>query len=251
MSMDCRYQKAHLLQKIKNEGNHQHNMEVKEAGRGFLHVARVGKNPDPNNFLPCDLCLLWVTRNRLYRHTCLEPERKLSISRSVCLMLTSDSQMTPAMVSVLSGLRGDNLGRIARHDDLILKVLHFKTSSTQWKVEKTRDQLRKCIRNGARLLPASWKFLPKITLWDLLVPKNFDCIVEATKALTKSAEGKDIPDIGLKKGHFVNLCIKVKCGSALQNRQGSEEVLKDMDDLARLMKNEWGGLCVCRMQTGH
>jgi len=156
----------------------------------------------------------------------------------------------------MSGIRNDRIGQIVNEDSFFYKVLHRKTMSSGWKAEKARDQLRKRLRIGARLLLSCREFKKDIFFWELLQPKFFDLLVAGTRALItrtkndktvkkedksdteeKGPEISGLPDRGVKVGHFINLSIGIKKAEA--HKKSDEEVERNMTRLEDLMKIEW------------
>ena len=76
--------RLNLLTKLKNEGNHEHNMEVLEQQKGLLIIARAPKGDDPfltSDFNYCPTCLLWVRNVNVHRSStsrCKLRETKMS-----------------------------------------------------------------------------------------------------------------------------------------------------------------------------
>ena len=90
-------EKARHLQLLKNKGNHAHNVKVLKDNRGFLHVCRSPSDPkhcDPKNFMPCHMCLLWISHIGVHKHVCSNKKGKATKKASRNFMMKSRTNMT-------------------------------------------------------------------------------------------------------------------------------------------------------------
>jgi len=235
--MEDAKERKKLLTLIRNEGNHNHNKEVLQEGRGELHVARVsGDNNDPSQFVPCHVCLVWISKARLTRHSCTD-KTKPSLNVSKGLVLAAKKGYTEGMIKVLSELAEDELGRLIRRDSLLLAVLHHQTKSGLWVMRKWRDQTRIRLRYGARLLQRMQETFPGQDLRSLLTSDNFELIADCALSCATDSAGKTHPEVSLKIGHFINYCIKRKYVQAIQERD--EATIRDMEYLTKVKSSDW------------
>jgi hypothetical protein len=238
ITMEDVKERKKLLTLIRNEGNDAHNKEVLENGRGELHVARVsGDDNDPSNFVPCHVCLLWVSKSRLTRHKCTDKTKRPSLIVSKGLVLAAKKGYTEGMVKVLSELAEDEVGRLIRRDSLLLAVLHHQTKSGLWVMRKWRDQARIRLRYGARLLLRMQETFPGQDLRALLTAENFELMADCAVSCATDSEGKTHPEVSLKIGHFINTCIKRKYVQAIQERD--EATIRDMEYLTKVKSADW------------
>jgi hypothetical protein len=227
---------------LRNRGNWQHNCSVLSAHQGEMIVARAPADVstfDFREYVPCDLCFGFFKQAEMYRHNCPKAATgvKPRVKAGKALMQMQQSKMNKGMASVLVGVQDDEIGRVAKSDELLLAWLEFQVKTGFWVQAKWRNQARAKMRLGARLLLELQKIFPGAGLRELLHQANFNEIAEATKACALSSGGTESHQVPLKLGHFINSLSKRMFSQALidKDKEAAEAVLSFQD----LMKNDW------------
>jgi len=127
-----RNKKWRLIARLRNLGNHFHNVEVIRAGKGELMVThRKSSEVEALNYVPCDQCYAYVLKRELWRHKCKfgKPDKGRKIS-SAQLLLPAPSNVQPEVHELLSSMKDDNVRFLAKCDGLIVeyakKMIHVK-----------------------------------------------------------------------------------------------------------------------------
>jgi hypothetical protein len=242
LSQEDRKEKNARLAQMRNQGNHIHNCKVRENKSGELIVKRgpnEGQNPDYRNYLPCNLCLVWMSKVQIYRHPCSEAEATKKPSRKLGKEIAEHAEagITEAMAKVLASLADDEKGHVVRNDFLLREYLRFQTESELVVQKKWRDQLRGKLRNGARLLIQLRKEFPHCTFLEILKKDNFNKILAAAKACAVGEGGQVFCETTMKIGHLLTELINR--ATAIAIRANDHERLFDLGQLEKLKRMEW------------
>ena len=116
------------LLKLRNMGNHEHNLKVvkKKAGRFVVQHRPKTDDVDYRHYVPCKYCFAYIAKQSLWKHSCaLAPEcngdkrKKTRLHKSGASMVTESES---ADFSFLQGMRDDKIGKVAKTDGLILQL---------------------------------------------------------------------------------------------------------------------------------
>jgi hypothetical protein len=237
-------EKKVAVQLLKNRGNWLHNCSVLKANEGEMVVSRAPADVSTFNhrdYIPCDLCFAVFKEAEMYRHNCpkastgLKPRAK---SGKVLAAQAMDSRFSKGMANVLVGIHDDEIGRVAKSDELLLAWLEFYVKTGFWSQSKWRSQTRSKMRLGARLLIELRKTYPDAGLRDVLAKENFIDIVEATKACALNTGDKESLQVPLKMGHLINSLLQRMLSQAMID--SDKETRKAVVEFQKLMKSDWG-----------
>jgi hypothetical protein len=228
---------------LRNQGNWIHNSSVLAAGQGEMIVQRAPMDIstfDYKDYTACDLCLGFFKDTEMYRHNCPKagPGQKPRVKAGKVLVGMAESGMSQGMATILVGLQEDEVGRIAKSDELLLSWLDFHCKTGFWRQTKWRSQTRAKMRLGARVLLELQKIFPNASLREVLVKANFDYITEAAKACALSSDKSESLQVPLKVGHLINsLLQRMHSQASIAN---DDAACKAVQELRELMKTDWG-----------
>lgn len=238
-------EKGLKIDKLRNLGNHVHNVDVMKKGSGIFVVnhrpsSHTGK---VENYVPCNYCYAYILKSEMYRHKCLHkgsnPQPKARECR-IILPENRDCQLEPLLLS----LRDDAIGRSVKSDDLIrsygMKLLP--------KFGHDRDQhpfLREHLRRVGRLLLAARKvsLQPNANMRSFIAPTKFRHLFDATKDIAGFDSKKNVfekPSLALKIGHSLKKLALLVQGQSLEcsDTSGAEEAMNFM----KLVELNWPDL---------
>jgi hypothetical protein len=228
---------------LRNQGNWQHNCSVLAAGQGEMIVARAPadvSNFDHHDYTPCDLCYGYFKETEMYRHDCpmAGPGKKPRVKAGRVIARMAEFGISQGVATVLEGIQDDEVGRVAKTDELLLSWLSFHCNTGFWKQNKWKRQTRAKMRLAARLLLELHNTFPGASLREVLVKGNFDEITEATKACALNSKKQEALQVPLKMGHMINsLLTRMHSQASIAN---DDAALKDVSAFQDLMKNDWG-----------
>ena len=223
-----------MICKIRNLGNHLQNSKVIKEGKGNLMVVyRPSSESSWEDYLPCDMCLGYYSKNDLWKHRkrCpLLPEGSKVKGRAMNnaqMLMPVTKDTSEGLRKVLSSLCSDGISRILKSDQLILKLgekLYLKLGNDQ----DQHSTIRNTMREIGRILQCLRKTIgPKDRkLADFIQPMHFQSVVAAAKNVAGFDEETHLfktPSLALKIGHSIKKCAKIQKGIALQT--GDEVML--------------------------
>lgn len=194
---------SEILDKIRNDGMQKHNMNLMVNGKNnedkkkntLLVKRRQASARTLNDVLHCPKCNVCISRHQLAVHMkkahSIKPGRNCQSEAKACEPISKavDKDFDD---KVMNSLQVGPERLQIRQDKLIItkgeKLFASRNSEDQPRhLETCRNRMREL----ARLVIQARKFDPKIaTLEDLMVPKNYDLIVIATKELCNYNERK-------------------------------------------------------------
>ncbi len=194
-----------LLDDLRREGDHNHNLNVMREKRGQLILVRREAGAFiADNYTPCTACLGWFHATELRKHMkyrCSKRSGETSNPpRSKDLMYQSKSLMRDTTVSkglgeVLSSMREDEFTKIVK-SDLLIKQL-----GDAWFQKSRRNKLRRKnyasdrMRRAAKFLVKMQQLDPEVScMSDCLKPERFEIVVTAVKAVGADKDGCDSSD---------------------------------------------------------
>ena len=114
--------------KIRNLGNHPHNIRVlkKRDGHLIVRYRPNGDNADPDMYGPCPFCYRYYIRRELWRHKCpLKPtqaDKSRSKMAATSLLLLPNNNLNSLLHKVVCTMKQDQISRVAKSDETILKL---------------------------------------------------------------------------------------------------------------------------------
>ena len=231
---------------LKNKGNFKKNIEVLQAKEGtILVVRRPTEKEDASKFVPCNTCYGFYSKLELYRHQCIDAnkrEEKHSLREARILLASAIDETSPDLGEVLGSLIDDEVSEVAKSDPLIKKFMNLLLEKHDG---KQRQHTRQKARDIARLLlhvRKNQSQMADITLRDLLVPLNFDIIIDAVNELCK-----DIASLPLKLGQIIPKMISILEGESI--RRGDTALEDSCKRFKALMDGEWSDRISLKSRT--
>ena len=239
---------ANCLHKIRNVGNHLHNLKVLKDGHGPLIVVHRPSKNTPNahsDYVPCPDCYGYFRKSLLYRHDCpfsSSTSKTKSISRvrkGQCLLPNQPEDS--AFATFLMSFSTDAVSRVAKSDSLILKF-------AQMEFEKNghdRDMhncIRSQVRNVAKVLMEMRSVLGKMnaSLAECISPEKFDTLVLATKQLCGYDDLSQLfekPSLAKSVGRCMKKCALLKQSESVQKLDSEQE--HKATQFVKLMELTW------------
>lgn len=198
-----------LLEKLRNRGNFQHNVDVLKNGTGQIKLKRTSKQ---SKFIHCVYCKGMFSRKELWRHSrrChFMPEQASGGSakpKVLGLATTAQSvfseSISQGVWKLLDPMRQDDITTVVRNDFGILQLaqtLYNKHGADTTKYEYIRQKLRELARVLLVLRGDSI-----YTIEDAVKPGNFLKVVKAVKKVSGFDEENNsytAPSLALKIGH--------------------------------------------------
>lgn len=246
-----------LLEKVRNQGNYQHNCRVLEVQEGILIPWRSPTQPvDPSNYIPCTFCLGFFLRKELWRHehSCkFKTETKKGrrvIGRAESLLPSKISCSQGFREDIIASMHSDEITQIAKND-LVITRYGEKLYQKYGHTESKRGFIRQKIRELARFLQAARKVDSDITGLDsCLIPNKFPQVVLAAKRLCSYDGVRNIygnPSLAVKLGHSIKKCAGIVRNQALMS--GDAEIQKTSACFRELCESEWKDISSCALST--
>jgi len=237
-----RNEKWRLIARLRNLGNHFHNVEVIRAGHGELMVThRKSSEVEALNYVPCDQCYAYVLKTELWRHKCKfgKADRGRKIS-SAQLLLPAPSNVQPEVHELLSSMKDDNVRFLAKRDGLIMdyakKMVHVKGMKKKLYI---RDKVREITRFLIQM--RTQEGMESVWLKDCICPQYFSTCLSAVKQLAgfdKDTAQYRTPSLALKVGHTLKKMAKLLKRQAIEERMYDR--IADIDYFHDLCDSEWG-----------
>lgn len=210
--------KKEELAKLRNAGNHLHNINTMKQGVGTVVVRRrKRKETTVDSFVPCLKCMGWFAKKDLWRHLCVvkddnTPHRQLVKKGKMLLPQTSDNDLYN---EIMASLRNDRISAIVKTDDTI-KLLGMRETTKNGFDQDRHGHIRNKLRELGRLLMELRKTsnTEALGLSDFICPEKFKDVVTAVKrvaAYSHNTNQYGTPTLALKLGHsLIRCCILLK-----------------------------------------
>ena len=253
-------ERKHLLEKVRNLGDYQHNCDVLTAGEGQIIPWR--SPPEPvaaKEYVPCPDCYAFFQEQQLWRHHqvcqfCTKADRKhsfRSLRAEAELLLPGSNDVSDVMRrEIFTIMVKDEVSILARNDPTItdfgekllrkhghLKHLHVYISTK--------------MRELARLVLAVRRLDPSIVwLDDCLQAEKFDVIIRAVRVLCGFQEEKNkyaIPSLALKLGHSMKKCCAASIVRSIKKGDGGRR--QELENFAYVLDKEWTSEVSCVAHT--
>lgn len=242
---------------LRNKAVHSHNRRVIKRGYGEIQLARrIDEKEWQFNILdygPCPSCLGWFTLKALWRHQGKCPAKtKHSVFQSKGSLIMQSQILTERLIDVASVemkkevfpiMRQDLVGKAAQEDSLILLLGNYWLQQNIGNKLMRRYYTSSAMRLVAKLLLNIRQLLrakEKVSLWDCLVPSNYDIIVKASLLVCAKDdvdEEMGCPSNALKLGHDLKkLCLIKESESIMKGYDNSKKHAKEV---LKLLKLNW------------
>jgi hypothetical protein len=115
-------ERRRLIARLRNLGNHCHNVDVLSKGSGEIMVThRKAIDAEANNYVPCDSCFSYVLKRELRRHKCkLGKRQKGRVVLEAQLMLPAPNGLTAQVYELICSMKDDDVRFLAKSDKLIM-----------------------------------------------------------------------------------------------------------------------------------
>ncbi|XP_038063415.1 uncharacterized protein LOC119734131 [Patiria miniata] len=191
----------------------------------------------------CSDCRGLYKKTALYRHKKMCPRHKPNKKRTrhlragAALMPVSEN-VTRHLNGVLDGMEHDQISLIARNDSLILKLCeHYAAAAGH--TNNSNHYVSQKMREAARLLNTARTLDDNICIAkDLVNPRNFDTVVEATLKCSNFDDSTfefSTPSLARKHRHILNRMAEIICAVALKTGLSDNSGA----GFKRLMQLEW------------
>lgn len=257
MKEEVEVERKRLIALLRSGFNHMNNMKSLKQHKGEIILNRRPETLDISKYGPCPRCFLWMLKKLLYRHQKTCPTHPVNHLPAPVIVTQSDAMSgkisteasPPVVKEVFNIMKRDDVGTLARKDDLIVML------GNMWMDKNIGNRLKRgkytsaVMRLNARFLLNLRKLAPlqgnpdsSSTMSTYLAPENFNSIVKAA-LLTASSTMDDDEDLGtpsnaLKLGFDLKRLISIKLGLAVMRKNVEER--KDAEELLCLMNVFWG-----------
>ena len=245
--------KAKRLTRMRNLGNHIHNVKVLKEGQGtIIPVYRPDHNAEYTNYLPCVDCYGYYVKFDLWKHNCLFREsdgkqtqkKKRQFVKESKLLLPIPGASKKAQ-EILAGLRyDDGVARFIRSDKL-MKDLTDGLALSHGHDSDNFAYIRNKLRELGRLCLTYREMTgnPNAALSDLIDPSRFSDVVKATRKTAGFDEETNLyttPSLALKIGHSLKAAAEVLLSQALSDGPTVDDALEDKcQRFLRLYNIKW------------
>ena len=244
-----------IWEKLRREGNYNHNSLVLETKRGeIVPLRRPSQSCSAERFLPCEFCKAFLVKRDLVKHekNCnmkkianedpdLPRGNRRCQSRGALLLPLSAKASDGLKRDILSYMNTDKVSSIIRADDLIIEFgnrLHFKNGHHRHRWQGIRERMREL----GRLLSEVKEEDPEIEcLTDCMTPSNFKIVIKSIHNICGFDQNSHIyktPSLALKIGHSLKQCANILIGMAMEGDQ-STQIKSDAEDFVRLCEMNW------------
>ena len=231
----------HII-RLRNMGNHLHNVEVLKEQKGELLVTyRTKQGAQPSEYVPCEHCFGYLLKRDLHRHKCKVATAKSAgrTAASASLLLPPPKGTSVQVFELLNGMSDGNIKRVAQNDSLIIdyaaKFVAKKGLSNKMCI---RDKIRKITRFLLQM--REQEGLSNISMAECITPEKFKQCVIAIKGLAGFQEHNmtyTTPSLALKIGHTLQKMAKLVKRNAIECKD--EEKIKSADYFSELCNMEW------------
>ncbi|XP_070203323.1 uncharacterized protein [Littorina saxatilis] len=243
--MNCKEpkQKELLLMRLRNMGNHLHNVEVLKQGKGELIVCHRPSDAKvcAKDFGPCLLCYGYYKTSLLYKHKCpletkpsLKGIAKVKHSKLLLPMKWNESD-SQAFLLFLGSVRKDEIGMVATHDSLIVELARCEFDTHGHNPDQ-HEYARSRIREMARLLidlrkntekgSEDPKKAARYSLTEFITPEEIQSIVASARNVcgyNHTTQEFDSPSLATKIGISLKKCARLLQAKAIERRDKETE----------------------------
>lgn len=241
--------KENMLMRMRNIGNHLHNIKVLKQGQGTLivvHRPSEQTHPDAHrDYVPCPDCYGYFRKSLLYRHECHNSKREAKVKANdrvrngQCLLPGQPEQREFA--KFLLSFRCDAVSRVAKSDTLIMKFAERKFEKNGHDSDM-HNCIRSEVRKVAQVLIELRGILhdDNLSLTECIAPEKFDDVVDATKRMCGYDDISQLyekPSLAKEIGRCMKKCALLHKSESLQN--GDEYQEQKATKFVQLMELTW------------
>ena len=239
-----RNERCKHITRLRNLGNHLHNMEVVREQKGELMVTyRAGRRHRASalDYVPCEHCFAYLMKSELHRHRCRLQNMKVKgrVAANASLLLPPPHGTSTQVFELLNGMSNDTIVKAARTDSLIIdyaaKLLARKGMT---KKAYVRDKVREVARFLLQMRQQS--DMRNISLTDCIKPERFKQCVVAVKALAGfnvETMAYTRPSLALKIGHALQKLATIVKRNAIE--QKDDAAIKTAEYFSEVCSMEW------------
>ena len=241
---------------LRRRGDDKHNRAVVEERKG--EIVGLAKRPkddvlDITLYGPCPHCALWVLIKHVKQHykkcskinaTSKIDNKKLVLQVQIMAGHITSNPSDLLKEEVFSSMKNDDVGMVAKNDDLIVALGESWLRRNLPNVEKRKYYTSQRMRLAAKLKMEVHKEImdESATMWQIMSPKFFDdvCMSAIKCCIPFSDDIEDLssPSNALKLKYDVKRLINAKWAFAI--KKGDEEAEKECQKFVQLMDIEWG-----------
>ena len=235
--------RRNYITRLRNLGNHLHNMSVLREGQGELLVTyRSSKVIAATSYVPCEHCFKYLLKKDLYRHRCpiMDKKTKGRVAEKASLLLPPPNGLSAQVQKIICGMLESDIKLIAKGDRLIMD---YATNLTNGKGPEKKAFIRDKIREIARFLKEIRKqeLLKHITLDECIAPAMFRHCVHAVKSLARFNENTksyETPSLAIKIGLTLSKVATLVKRNAIECK--NDDRIKDVKYFISLCKGMGG-----------
>jgi hypothetical protein len=232
------------ITKLRNLGNHLHNIGCLREGKGEILVTYRPKGgyAKAYDYAPCERCFSYLIKGDIYRHKCKfgTDNKKGRVASSSSLLLPPPPGVSVQLNEILNGMKDVGVKLVAKTDSLIgdyAAKLIAKKGMTK------KLYIRDKIREVARFLIEMRKqdALSHATLTQCITPQCFRRCVQAVKSLAGFSDvstSYSRPSLALKIGHALQKLAKLVKRNSIENSVA--DGIAAADHFSELCSMEWG-----------
>ena len=239
-----RNRKCMLVARLRNLGNHCHNVDVIRKGEGEILVThRKSGSAEAANYVPCEHCYKYVLKRELWRHRCQFGKlQKGRVVHEAQMLLPAPSNTNPQVYQLLSEMKDGEVRSLAMLDGLILD---YAKKLVEVRGMRSRADIRDKIRAVTRLLMLvrQEEGMQSASLKDCISPQHFSACLFAVRQLggyDGQTGSYKTPSVVLKVGHALKKMTKIVKRQAIESRMS--DLIRDIDNFHDLCVSEWGAL---------
>ena len=233
------------LKKLRNAGDHLHNIDILKGGEGDIVVKKnIKRKTSHEDYVPCPRCVGYFYKRDLWRHKCpnLNPDDKTPSKQLVrkgrlILPMVDDE----GVGELYESLRNDRMKVVIKHDETI-KLISQRELKRNGHDKDRHAHIRNKIRELARLLVKLRERTGKLSaqLKDFIVPGHFQDVLEATKEVagySRQTKTYEKAGLALKIGHSLQTCCVLLKAQAIENKEYQTKA--DCSAFGELISIKW------------